>query len=312
MSARTDLHFAARRGVALLLALATMVIGAICALALWHTRAAAERTLILDAASLRATAAADSLLLSSLTLIDTGGWRNLTPPAGAHRVIDLGSGADRRRADVARIGWGTLLARGDVSLHTGVRHLPARSEHRVLIPLVAPMAMPVAALTGTRAWFVDPGAVVALAPPLPIESNCRAGRAPVAVLQDSAAGALDSTLVTPLDPDTVSAPVAGVFRLTRDRITRPMVITGMVESVTGLHVGADLLVTGVLLVRGSVIPSGGRLDVTGAVVAGDAGGTRSSLGAGDRVRYDACAIRRAVARATRPGAMRTWTTLRLF
>jgi hypothetical protein len=79
-----------------------------------------------------------------------------------------------------------------------------------------------------------------------------------------------------------------------------------------LVVQADLRVTGVLVTRGSVRPAGGRLDVTGAVVSGDVGSGPSALGAGDRVRYDACAIRSAVARVTSPGPTATWTTLAVW
>ncbi|MES3036099.1 MAG: hypothetical protein V4813_18990 [Gemmatimonadota bacterium] len=311
MSARTE-RTTHRRGIALLLALVTVLVGGSCALALWHTRAAALRTLALDSAVVRAATIADTLLLAALAVADTGGWRQLTAPADVHRVIDLRVGAGVHRADIARVGWSTLLVRGAVSMRSGVPGLPARAEHRLLIPLVEPLRFPLAPLTGAQPWQVDAAAVVELTPTTLTELACRAGVVPIPTRQDSLVVTLDSTLVSPLDPDTVSSPVHGVFRLTRDRISRPLVITGMVEAVTGLHVGADLLVTGVLVVRGSVVPAGGRLHVTGAVLTGDAGGAPSSLGTGDRVRYDACAIRHAVARATRPGHVRTWSTLRLF
>ena len=301
-----------RSGFALLLALATIMIGGSCALALWHTRASASRALTLDAARLRATAAADSALLTALEVTDAGGWRTLLAPAEMMTVLNQTSGQEYRRAEVARIGWATLLVRGAVAVRSGVPQVVARADHRVLIPLTAPLPMPAAALTGARPWSIDPGAAVGLAPAVPAEVRCRAGLIPASIRQDSLARSLDASLVTPLDPDTVSAPLVGVFRLTRDRITRPMVIVGIVESVTGLSIGADLHLTGVLVVRESVQPAGGQLHVNGAIVAGDAGAAHSTFGNGDSVRYDACAIRHAVARATRPGPSRTWTTLRLF
>lgn len=313
MSVRAERpHAARRRGIALLLALITMLVGGTCALALWHTRASTFRALTLERAWLRAATTADSALLAALTLTDTGGWRSVAAPGDLRTLLDITASHEFRRAAVARLGWGTLLVRGVVQLQSGVPHLVARAEHRVLIPLIAPITMPQAGLTGVRPWTVDSAAVLTLSAAVPSELTCRAGLLPVTVLQDSLGGALDSNLVTLLDPDTVSLPLAGVFRLTRDRITRPLVITGMVESVTGLQVAADLRIMGVLVVQESVVPAGGRLDVTGAIVTRDAGVGHSTLGSGDRVRYDACAIRHAVARATRPGPARTWTTLRLF
>jgi hypothetical protein len=118
--------------------------------------------------------------------------------------------------------------------------------------------------------------------------------------------------LTALDPDTVRDTLVGAFRLTRPAIGIPLRVTGMLVTDTDLLVGADLRVTGVLIAGGSIRTAGGRLDVTGAVVAGDSSGGQSRLGAGDRVRYDACAIRGAVLPLTSPGPAATWTTLRLF
>jgi hypothetical protein len=114
----------------------------------------------------------------------------------------------------------------------------------------------------------------------------------------------------PIDADTVTGPLTGVFRLTNPNLTHPLFVVGMVVLDSELLVQADLELVGVLVTRGAIQHAGGRLQVTGAVLAGDAGGGHSGLGAGDR--YDACAVRRAVERVTRAGPGATWTTVPLF
>ncbi|MDZ7632771.1 MAG: hypothetical protein U5K74_15900 [Gemmatimonadaceae bacterium] len=115
-----------------------------------------------------------------------------------------------------------------------------------------------------------------------------------------------------VDPDTVTDSLVGAFRLTRSRLSVPLRVTGMVVLDSELFLEADLRLTGVLIARGSIRHVSGHLIVTGAVVAGDAGGGHSGLGPGDRVRYDACAIRRAVEHVTSPGPAATWTHLTPF
>ncbi len=300
-----------RRGVALLLALVTLGVLSVCLLALWQTRAGALRGDRLRAAVLRRSTQADSMLALGVGAVESGAWRGLTHPGISTRTHQHHSADADLTTTVARTGWGSLLVRGLATGRSGVRWVPAHADQRLLIPLRAPMRLPEAALTGTSGWTVHAGASVGVATPTPLEQQCRDGVLPQPTQVDSLAVALDATQVTLLDPDTVTAPLVGVFRLIRDRISRPMVVSGMVESVTGLFVGADLQIVGVLVAQGSVQPAGGRLDVTGAVITRDSGGAGSVLGNGDRVRYDACAIRRAVERATRPAPAVTWTSVGL-
>jgi len=299
---------AARKGIALLLALVTIVVVGLCVLALWQTRAGALRSDRLRNAANSAASDADSALAAAVAGVLGGGWRTLQLP-GASRVTLVPIGGKVATASVVRLGWGTLMLRGAASERGGLHAVEALADDRLLVPLVAPFALPKAALTGGRGWLLDPAATVGFAPAAPAELRCRDGVLPVMIVVDSVTGPLDATLVTPLDPDTVTAPLVGVFRLMRDRIVRPLVVDGILESVSGLVVQADLQVAGVLVVQGSVQPAGGRLDVTGAVITSDSGGGHSGLGGGDRVRYDACAIRRAVERATRLRPSATWTVV---
>jgi hypothetical protein len=166
-------------------------------------------------------------------------------------------------------------------------------------------------LTGVLPWNLDPGATVEIPVAAGVELRCRSSG--VVVTARHAFPVLVDSLRLPLiDPDTLRDSLVGAFRLTLGRITRPVRVIGMLVADSELWIDADLRVTGVLVARGSVHPAGGRLDVTGAVVTGDAGGVASGLGAGDRVRYDACAIRSAVERVTSPGPTRTWTILPVF
>lgn len=300
-----------RRGVALLLALVTLGVLSVCLLALWQTRAGALRSDRLRAAVLRRSTQADSMLALGVDAVHSGAWRGLTQPGVWIRTHQHHATDAHLTTTVARLGWGTLLVRGLATGRSGVRRVPARADQRLLIPLRAPMRLPEAALTGGTSWTVHAGATVGVATASPLEQQCRDGVLPQVSRLDSMAVALDPTQVTLLDPDTVSTPLVGVFRLIRDRIRRPMVVTGMVESVTGLFVEADLQIVGVLVAQGSVQPAGGRLDVTGAVITRDSGGAGSELGHGDRVQYDACAIRRAMERATRPAPAVTWTSVGL-
>ncbi len=301
-----------RHAFALLFALVTLAVAGLCTLALWHTHASATRSDHLRLATLHHGDTADSLLALGVAATLGGAWRGLPYP-GATVVTHQGAAhGGVQTATIARVGWHSLLVRGLSTGRSGVSAVQARANARLLLPLHSPMVMPAAALTAPVPWHVDPGASVTFAPSTPGEMRCREGVVPLAVLADSLAVRLDTITAIPLDPDTVSAPLVGVFRLIRDRITRPMVVHGMVESVSGLFIGADLQIVGVLVVQGSVQPAGGQLDVTGAVIARDSGGAGSVLGNGDRVRYDACAIRRAVDRATRPAPAVAWTTVGRF
>jgi len=298
----------ARGGFALLLALVTTVVVGLCVLALWQTQAGALRHDRLRTAAVKAGSDADSALAVAVAGVLGGGWRSLTVP-GATQVTRIPSADGVVSTSMVRLGWATLLLRGAASERSGLQSVSAFADDRLLVPLVAPFAVPAAALTGGRAWTVDAAAIVGFAPAVPAEMRCRDGVLPGMVAIDSAMARIDPALVTRLDPDTVTAPLVGVFRLIRDRIIRPLVVDGMVESVTGLSVQADLQIAGVLVVHGSVQPAGGRLDVTGAVITSDSGGGHSGLGNGDRIRYDACAIRRAMERATRPAPAVAWTVV---
>jgi hypothetical protein len=189
----------------------------------------------------------------------------------------------------------------------------AEAERRVLVPLVVPLPLPDAALTGGQDWIIDVGATVVIPAAVGSERACRSGAAISPSRQATGPAGQGRWPLTPIDPDTVRDALVGAFRLTRPAIaSAPMQVTGMLVTDTDLLVGADLRVTGVLIAGGSIRTAGGRLDVTGAVVAGDSSGGQSRLGAGDRVRYDACAVRGAVLPLTSPGPAATWTTLRLF
>jgi hypothetical protein len=311
MSAHTDPRPSShrRQGFALLLALVVLTVVSICVLALWQLHAGARRSDRLRTATLAAQIDADSMLALGLDAVTAGGWRGLAFPGDWLTTHHGRSASAERSTAVARLGWGSLLVRGLVTRRTGVSRVEARADQRLLVPLLAPMPMPSAALHGAQPWTILPSADLGSVVPTPAERRCRDGIVPQRSSTDSVPVALDATQVTLLDPDTVSAPLEGVYRLIHGRIRRSMVVRGVVESVTGLTVGADLQIVGVLVAQGSVQPAGGRLDVTGAVIARDSGGAGSVLGNGDRVRYDACAIRRAVERATRPAPAVTWTAV---
>ena len=308
---RTARHHG-RPGFALLLAIVTMVVVGICALALWHGRAGTARADTLRTATLQRGNDADSLLALGIDAIDMGAWRVLPYP-GTTIVTHQRRAPGRELATtMTRLGWQSLLVRGQAHDRSGVARVQASADARLLVPLRTPMRLPTAAITSRLPWRIDPSATLGAVTTTAVERRCRDGVVPAATLTDSLPVQLDNSLVTLVDPDTVSAPLVGVFQLTRDRITRPLVMEGMVVSVTGLRVMADLQIVGVLVVQGSVQPAGGRLDVTGAVITRDSGGAGSVLGNGDRVRYDACAIRRAVERATRPAPAATWTIVGRF
>ncbi|HYW51216.1 MAG TPA: hypothetical protein VE861_11450 [Gemmatimonadaceae bacterium] len=302
---------ARRRGIALLFALVMTVVVATCGLALWRSNAAAIRATALESAVPAASALSDSTLFRAAGQLDAGAWRALTLPA---QHLELESGTARRsrwRATLARMSWSTLLIRASSQVSSGVPLVDGRADRRLLVPLIAPMPLPANAITGVVPWTVDAGADLAVTAATAAEQACRGGVVPG--LSGSAAFStpLDTLALPTVDPDTVSVPLVGAFRLSTAVLRTPLRVTGMVVSGIGLRLDADLHVMGVLAVGGSVQTGIGRLDVTGAVVTGDVGGAHSGLGAGDRVHYDACAIRHAVAPVTRPGAAATWTSLTL-
>lgn len=313
MSDRTDPRApSGRRGVALLLTIVIAVVVGMCTLALWRASAAATRTFTLEAAGPRSDALADSALARATAEMAIGGWRILGRP-GEMRVIASGtSRLTRWHADVGRVTWSALVIRGVGVVRSGARGVSAHADVRRIVPLVAPMPVPDAALIGVAWWSIDAGASVEVPVASGAEVACRSSGGVVASARHPFPVAVDSLRLPLIDPDTVRDPLVGAFRLTRGRITRPLRVVGIVAVDTELVVEADLRVTGVLVARGSVHTAGGRLDVTGAVVTGDMGGGPSGLGAGDRVRYDACAIRRAVERVTSPGPTSTWTILPVF
>lgn len=309
MSARTEPS--PKRGTALLLAIVITAVTAICVLSLWRTTAAARRWSSLESAHVAAQSLADSANVLALQSVDSGGWRALTT-VGQSAALPGGSGRRSSwRVQFGRSGWMTLISRSSAAVRTGVPGLTARADRRTLIPLIAPLDVPTAALTGDSTWSIDAAAVVDVSAGSG-DATCRLTGVVVPQTRHPFPATLALRGFPSVDPDTVTDSLVGVFRLTRNRLTRPLHVVGMLVLDSDLLLGADLRLTGVLIARGSVRPAAGRLDVTGAVVTGDAGGSHSGLGAGDRVRYDACAIRRAVEHVTRPGPSATWTHLRLF
>jgi hypothetical protein len=301
-----------RRGTALLLAIVIAAVAGICVLALGRTSAGAHRSVAMERAITGSESIADSALVRAFHMIDSGRWRGVALPGD---TVTLASGASARnawRVAIGRMGWQTLIVRATSVLPGGAPLLRARSDRRAVIPLIAPLDMPAAAVTGAVPWTIDPGALLDEVPAVGAELRCRPRRPVTPSGVDTLPTAFPSASYPAVDPDTVTGPLVGVFRLARRQVRRPLQVAGLVVSDSDLVVDADLRITGVLVVRRSVVPAGGRLEVVGAVVAGDAGGGRSGLGSGDRVRYDACAIRRAVERVTRPGPSSTWVHLRLF
>lgn len=310
MSARTERL--GRRGIALLIAVVICAVVGVCVLALWRGSMGAARAATLESSIARADALADSALVRAIVAVDGGAWRGLELPGQM-----MLAGADARvtarwRADVGRVGWGTLVLRGVADTRSGARGVMSHAERRSIVPLRAPFAVPDSPLTGAVPWSIDAAATIDVPLAIGAEAVCRPAGAIVVEARHPFPLAVDSLRLPLIDPDTLRDSLVGAVRLTGGRVTHPLRFTGMVVVDTELVVEADLRVTGMLVVRGSVHPAGGRLDVTGAVMSGDTNGRTSGLGAGDRVRYDACAIRRAVARVTSLSPTRTWTTLTVF
>jgi len=301
-----------RRGIALLLAVAITSVVGLCALALWRTSAGSSRALVLERARTRAEGLASDGMSRALQQVSIGAWRALTLP-GAHMSIDsTHTGRGHWRATLGRPTWSALLLRVRSETASGARSVRAQRDERILIPLLAPIEIPAAALTGDRPWLVPSGATVEVPPATPQERACRRNIVPVVKRTATRGSAPPHDVLVALDADTITRPLVGSFRLTKATLTSPLRVTGMVVLDSDLVIAADLQLSGVLFVRGSIHPAGGQLDVTGAVVAGDSLGGHSGLGTGDRVRYDACAIRRAVDLVTRPAPSATWTRMSLF
>ncbi len=301
-----------RRGVVLLLAIVVASVLALCVVSMWRNTARVRRASTLDAAIGRATMAADSATLRGLWAVDSNVWQALPLPGDTRTVARHVTARGSSIAQLARIGWNALLVRGSATQRTGVRQVTASAEARVVIPLVSPVPMPGTPLTGANAWIVDPAATVLVPTAAPTEAQCRPSSVGALITRQPFPAMFDATGFTPLDADTVTDSLVGAFRLTRRTLGRPLRVTGIVLSDSALLVGAALRVTGLLVVRGSIRPAGGQLDVTGAVLAGDADGGSSGLGPMDAVRYDACAVRRAMAPNTRPGPSATWSHFWLF
>ena len=149
----------AREGIALLLALVTIVVVGLCVLALWQTRAGALRSDRLRNAANSAASDADSALAAAVGGVLSGGWRALQFPS-ALQVTLVPIGGRVATASVVRLGWGTLLLRGAARARGGLHSVEAFADDRLLVPLVAPFAVPEAALTGGRQWLLDPAATV--------------------------------------------------------------------------------------------------------------------------------------------------------
>jgi len=301
-----------RRGIALLFAVAITAVVGLCTLALWRTSAGSSRALVLERARTRAATLASNGTSRAIQQVSIGAWRALSTPGSDLSIDSARTGRGHWHASLGRPTWSTLLLRVRSETASGARSVRAQRDERVLIPLLAPVEIPVAALTGERPWSIPPGATVDVPPPTLRERACRRDIVPVVRRIAAREGAPRRADLVALDADTVTRPLVGSFRLTNTIMNTPLQVTGMVVLDSDLVVRADLQVLGVLFVRGSISPAGGQLDVTGAVIAGDSLGGTSGLGTGDRVRYDACAIRRAVDLVTRPALAATWTKMSLF
>lgn len=301
-----------RRGIALLLAIVTCTIVGLCVLALWHASTATARAIALESAIASAESLADSARMLGIRAIDGGAWRSLAEPGSSQRVAHSRTSSRASDADVGRMGWMTLVVRGTSGVRSGVAGITAHADRRTIIPLLAPLDIPRAALTGVQPWSIAPSALVEIPTASGRELRCR----PLGSIADAAQSPYTTTLdlrrIPVVDPDTVRDSLTGTWQLARARLSRPLIVRGLVVIDQDIEIGADLRIVGVLISHGSIRPAGGHLDVTGAVVSGDVTGGASVLGAGDRVRYDACAIRSAVERATSPAPTGTWTTLSVF
>lgn len=283
-----------RRGSALLPVLIISIVLAVCALSLWRSASSARLASEGDGAMLESGAMAESVLARSAAAAEAGAWRTLPLPGDTSTVTAQFGRTTRRHATLTRLGWSMILARATASLAGGRPGVTARADRRILIPLSAALEVPVAAVTGAEPWVIQPGALVEVPTATPAEARCRENIAPVAQLARS--WRVDTSLRrTPaFDADSVRDTIRGLARLGGPRLSTPIAVSGMLVLDSDLTLEADLHVSGVLVVNGSVVPAGGRLDVTGAIVTADIGGRHSELGAGGRVRYDACAIRRAI------------------
>ncbi|HYW51510.1 MAG TPA: hypothetical protein VE861_12940, partial [Gemmatimonadaceae bacterium] len=248
----------------------------------------------------------------TIAQVDAGAWQALALP-GSMTVVESGMrGRSRWRGTIARTGWHTVLVRAASDVSAGVPTVRGRADHRVVVPLRSPLALPQSAVTGAVAWQLDAGADVVVPVADSTERRCRDGVSPTPARVAPLVATFDTTAIPILDADTVSRAVVGAFRLRGGILRRPLRLDGLLLVTQGLQLDADLLITGALVVDGSVQTGIGHLDVTGAVLTGDAGGGRSGLGTSDRVHYDACAVRQAMARVTRPAPTATWTALVLF
>lgn len=302
----------AKRGFALLVAVVIAAVVGMVVLALWRGSAASTRIIALEGASAHTDIIADSARLRAMQFVDSGGWRQLRTP-GTWRLVATDSTRNGQwRAEVGRTAWNTLVVRGSAIAPAGSPRTFSSADHRTILPLGAPIHFADAALTGVQAWNVDAAATVIVPPAAGTEIGCRSGAVARTIARAPFAAAIGAMRLPVIDPDTLRDSVTGAFRLATPRVATPLRVTGMVVVDSELIVEADLRIMGVLVVGGSVHPRGGRIDVTGAVLSGDAGGGPSGLGAGDRVRYDACAIRRAVELVTSRRPTATWTILNVF
>ena len=301
-----------RHGSALLLAVVISAVVGVSVLALWRGTAAGARAIALEVATTHVDAVADSVRLRAFAFIDSGGWKRLQSPGDWQLVAARSAGGATWRAEAARMTWMTLLIRGAAETPGGARGVTARADHRTLVPLTSPIDFSDAALTGVQTWLVDAAATVDVPVAVGRERLCRSASGARAIARRPLSAAISAMRLPIVDADTVRDSLTGAFRLSTGRVRTPLRVRGIVVIDTEVSVEADLRVTGMLVARGSVHPAGGHIDVIGAVVAGDAGGGSSGLGAGDRVRYDACAIRSAVEQVTSRGPTATWTTLNVF
>ncbi len=116
-------------------------------------------------------------------------------------------------------------------------------------------------------------------------------------------------------PPSAALPVEPPWRPLLFRDTSAVHVSGLWQHQGVLAVDHDLIVhdtlrlRGMLLVRGALDASSGRLEVDGAVLVRGQTTRATRIGSGSTIRYDQCALRRAIAAIATPetGPFRQWS-----
>jgi Flp pilus assembly protein TadG len=297
-----------RGGVALLIALLAALLVAAIVVSLARGSAFSARAQVLTARSTQAAALAESAHVRALSGTHDSVWRALRQ-SDTRIVAERATGTHPFSSTIGRPTWSTLMARGTSRVPAGVPHAQAAADRRSIIPLWSPLSFPRAALSAPLPWLLDASAIVSVPTASLPESRCRAGILPAVEERGGPDAAFVLSALPAIDPDTVIDTVRSAVRLSGPRLARPFAVRGILAVDSDLLLEADLQIEGVLVTRGSLVPSGGHLQVTGAVVAGDVGAGASALGPGDRVQYDACALRHALDLITHPAPVSRWMRL---